>query len=225
MPKKPTSTAAVPKKPKTLTYEVGSISIAEPDNVEQFQKDLSKLLTKYNGSITHTHKDNSLAQWHNKNLLRQALEKISYYESELNTKFSLDKMRILEDACFYISKEKNRKYRVEVVKDGELVERVAIPTDYKDYKALAKMLGVKNITRGEIENYCRTNKIPNQFTDLKSMDKEIYLWEQARLVLEKKDIKGGIKRLQDMSSRSGVPAIRELGNVILEELNRFSNKA
>jgi hypothetical protein len=57
------------------------------------------------------------------------------------------------------------------------------------------------------------------------MDKEIYLWEQARLILEKKDIKGAMKRLKDMSSRSRFPAIRELGNVIIEELNRFSNKA
>jgi hypothetical protein len=87
------------------------------------------------------------------------------------------------------------------------------------------LLGVENITRGEIEKYCVTNKIPNQFTDLKSMDKEIYLWEQARLILEKKDIKGAMKRLNDMSSRSRFPAIRELGKVIIEELNRFSNKA
>ena len=152
-------------------------------------------------------------------------KKISEYESELNTTIILENMRILEDACFYISKEKNRKYKVEIVKDGELVERVAIPTDYKDYKALSKLLGVENITRGEIEKYCVNNKIPNQFTDLKSMDKEIYLWEQARLILEKKDIKGAMKRLKDMSSRSRFPAIRELGKVIIEELNRFSNKA
>ena len=225
LPKKPSSTTAVPKKPKTVTYEVGSISIAAPDNVNQFQKDLVKLLTKYNGTITHTNKDSSLSDWHNQKLLSQALERIAEYESELNTSVSLENMRILEDACFYISKEKNRKYKVEIVKDGELVERVAIPTDYKDYKVLSKLLGVENITRGEIEKYCVTNKIPNQFTDLKSMDKEIYLWEQARLILEKKDIKGAMKRLKDMSSRSRFPAIRELGNVIIEELNRFSNKA
>jgi nucleoside-diphosphate-sugar epimerase len=42
---------------------------------------------------------------------------------------------------------------------------------------------------------------------------------------EKKDIKGATKRLKDMSSRSRFPAIRELGKVIIEELNRFSNKA
>ena len=225
LPKKPTSPTATPKKPKTVTYEVGSISIEEPDNVDQFQKDLSKLLTKYGGTITHTHKDTSLSDWHNQKLLNQALEKIAEYEANLNTTVSLDQIRLLEDACFFISKEKNRKYKVETVKDGELVERVAIPTDYKDYKALAKLLDIKNITRGDIENYCILNKIPNQFSDLKSMDKEIYLWEQARLILEKKDIKGATKRLKDMSSRSGFPAIRDLGNVIIEELNRFSNKA
>lgn len=225
LPKKTTATSTATKKQKTVTYEVGSINIAAPDNVDQFQKDLTKLLTKYNGTITHTNKGSSLSDWHNQKMLSQALEKIAEYESELNTSISLENMRILEDACFYISKEKNRKYKVEVVKDGELVERVAIPTDYKDYKVLSKLLGVENITRGEIEKYCVTNKIPNQFTDLKSMDKEIYLWEQARLILEKKDIKGAMKRLKDMSSRSRFPAIRELGNVIIEELNRFSNKA
>jgi hypothetical protein len=224
LPKKPTSPTAVPKKQKILTYEVGSISIAEPDNVDQFQKDLTKLLTKYNGTITHTHKDTSLSNWHNQTLLSQALEKIDEFESELNTTVSLEHMRMLEDASFFISKEKNRKNKVEIVRDGELVERVALPTDYKDYKVLSKLLGVKHITRGEIEKYCVTNKIPSQFTDLKTMDKEIYLWEQARLILEKKDIKGATKRLKDMSSRSRFPAIRELGNLIIEELNRFSNK-
>jgi hypothetical protein len=57
------------------------------------------------------------------------------------------------------------------------------------------------------------------------MDKEIYLWEQARLILEKKDVKGATKRLKDMNSHSKYPAIRELGKTILDELNRFSNKA
>lgn len=225
LPKKSTSTTPIPKKQKSVTFEVGLISIAAPDDVDQFQKDLTKLLTKYGGNVTHTHKDSSLSDWHNQKLLSQALEKISEYESELNTTVSLEHMRILEDACFFISKEKNRKYKVEIVKDGELVERVAIPTEYKDYKVLSKILGVENITRGEIEKYCVTNKVPNQFADLKSMDKEIYLWEQARLILEKKDIKGATKRLKDMSSRSRFPAIRELGNLIIEELNRFSNKA
>ena len=220
-----TATDTVAKKPKTISLEVGSISIAAPDSVDQFQKDLTKLLTKYDGTITHTHKSQSLADWHNQQLLGQALDKISEFESELNSTVSLENMRMLEDACFFISKDKNRKYKVEVVKDGELVERVAIPTDYKDYKALSQLLGVEDITRGAIERYCVTNKIPNQFTDLKSMDKEIYLWEQARLILEKKDVKGATKRLKDMASRSKFPAIRELGKIIIEELSRFSNKA
>lgn len=225
LPKKTSVTTAATKKPKTALHEVGSISIAPPNNVDQFQKDLEKLLSKYSGVITHTHKDSSLSDWHNKKLLNQALEKISEYESDLNTTVSLENMRILEDACFYMSKDRNKKYKVEVVRDGELVERVAIPNDYKDYDSLSKLLDVENITRGEIEKYCVTNKIPNQFTDLKSMDKEIYLWEQARLILEKKDIKGATKRLNDMSSRSKFSNIRELGKVIIEELNRFSNKA
>ena len=225
LPKKTAITPAVPKKLKTTLYEVGSVSIAAPNNVDQFQKDLEKLLSKYSGAITHTHKDSSLSDWHNKKLLNQALEKISEYESDLNTTVSLENMRILENACFYMSKDRNKKYKVEVVRDGELVERVAIPNDYKDYDSLSKLLGVENITRGEIEKYCVTNKIPNQFTDLKSMDKEIYLWEQARLILEKKDIKGATKRLNDMSSRSKFSNIRELGKVIIEELNRFSNRA
>jgi len=215
----------VTKKPRSVSYEVGTVSIAAPEDLDQFQKDLTKLLSKYRGTITHTHKDTSLAHWHHKRLLDQALEKIEEYESKLNTDVTWEDMRVLEDACFYISKDKNRKYKAEVVKDGELVERVAIPTDYKDYQKLSSLLGVEHITRGEIEKFCITHKIPNQFSDLKSMDKEIYLWEQARLILEKKDVKGATKRLKDMTSHSKYPAIRELGKSILEELNRFSNKA
>ena len=212
-------------KPKARVLEVGSVSIAEPSNVAQFQADLNKLLAKHGGTVTYTHNEQSLAAWHNKTLLKQAHDKISEFESSLNSTISLDDLRLLEDACFFISKQKNRRYKVEIVRDGELVERVAIPQDYKDHGRLVELLGTGDITRGAIEEFCREHKIPNQFTDLKSMDKEIYLWEQARLVLENRDSKGAAKRLHDMAARSRVPEIRELGKTIIDELTRFSNKA
>ena len=56
------------------------------------------------------------------------------------------------------------------------------------------------------------------------MDKELYIWEQVRLITEKKDVKGGIKRLRDMASRSTIPKIKSLAQKVLKEVTRFDKK-
>ncbi|MBU3549479.1 hypothetical protein [Polynucleobacter sp. P1-05-14] len=220
------SLAKVPnsKKPKVTLFEVGTLSIAEPRSTEAFQAELDALIQKYKGSITYTGRQNSLLDWHRHVMLNQALEKIKQCESEL-TNIDIDDLRMLEDAAFFLTKDKNQKYKSEIVINGELVTRTCLSPEYKDYKRISKLIKQKDITKGSINEWCKENKVPNQFTDLKSMDKEFYIWEQVRLILEKKDIKGSLKRLNDMASRSRFPKIRTLGQKVLKELTRFDNKA
>jgi hypothetical protein len=85
------------------------------------------------------------------------------------------------------------------------------------------LLGIENVTRGQLKKWCIDNKVPNQFTDLASMDKQLYIWEQARLITEKKDVKGGMKRLNSLAARSTVPHIKKLAQVVLNEVTRFNN--
>lgn len=224
LPKKSTLKTLEAKKTKTVTYELGSISFAAPNNVDQFQVDLNELLEKYKGTITHTHKENSLADWHRKIVHQQACEMIAKSEAELKI-VSYEELRMLEDAAHFLTKDKNQKTKAELVIKDELVMRTCLPNDYKDLARIQTLLGGEDITRGFLKKWCIENKVPNQFTELSSMDKELYIWEQVRLVSERKDVKGGHKRLKDMASRSTIPSMKTLAQKALKEVTRFDNKA
>jgi len=223
-PKTEASKTAIATASNKATYDVGVLSISIPHNVDQFQTDLAKLLDKYDGSITLTHKEGSLAEWHRGLLHQQALAKIAKAESQLQ-RVSLDEMRMLEDAAHFLQKDKNQKHKREVAFNGELVTRTCLPDDYKDYKAIVKLLGQEAISRGSLKHWCIENKVPNQFTELKSMDKDLYIWEQVRLITEKKDAKGATKRLKDLASRSTIARIKALAQKALDEVTRFDKKA
>jgi len=223
----PKSTSTKPvetKKPKKVSYELGSISITAPNNTDQFQADLNELMEKYGGTVTYTHKDNSLAEWHKKIVLQQAYEMIKKSESELQN-ISYEQLRMLEDAAHFLTKEKNQKTKAEVASKGELVTRTCLPDDYKNLAEIKALLGIEEVTRGRLKTWCIVNKVPNQFTELTSMDKELYVWDQVRLVCERKDVKGGLKRLKDLASRSTIPKIKTLAQKALKEVTRFDNKA
>lgn len=215
--------AAVKRKTRSTMYEVGTISISTPNQLDSFERELAALLEKYKGEITLTKRENSLAEWHREHLHAQALEKIAKSESEFKN-ITLDQVRMLEDAAHFLQKDKSQKHKREIVINGELVLRTCLPNDYKDIKAIQKLLGQKDITRAVLKNWCIEHKVPNQFTELKSMDKELYIWEQVRLVTEKKDVKGGIKRLKDLASRSTIPKIKAQAQKALGEVTRFDRK-
>lgn len=130
-------------------------------------------------------------------------------------------MRLLEDAAHFLSRPSNQSYKVEMEINDKTVERTALPPDYPQYKELVKLVGFEPITRGRLKNWCVENKIPNQFTELKSMDKELYVWEQVRLITEKKDVVGAKKRLKDLKEKSTIPHIQQLAETAYDEVNRF----
>ena len=211
------------KASKVTYFEVGTIAISAVNQAEAFGAELSLLLEKYKGTLTVTHRENSLAEWHRKQLHEIALEKIKKAEGELKD-ISLEQIRMIEEAAHFLQKDKSQKHKREIVLDGELVFRTCIPQDYKDFAKLKKLLGQADITRGFLRHWCRENKVPTQFNELKSMNKEFYVWEQVRLITEKKDVKGATKRLKDLSSRSTIAKIKTLAGKALEEVTRFDKK-
>jgi hypothetical protein len=222
LPSKSTKAASLTKRKNTIEYEVGTLFLSSTETVDQFQNDLNKLLLKHSGYVNFTHKDTSLAEWHRTRYHKQACEQIRSSEKELKN-ISYDQLRMLEDAAHFLTKERNKKTKAELVIKGEIVERVCLPEDYKDIKKIRRLLGIEHVTRGQLKKWCIDNKVPNQFTDLASMDKQLYIWEQARLITEKKDVKGGMKRLNSLAARSTVPHIKKLAQVVLSEVTRFNN--
>jgi superfamily II RNA helicase len=207
------------KETKSL-YEVGKIQIEKIEDLEGLKNDLNKLLKKYNGSISYSKNKESLYEHYHNQLLQQSLQKIEELEKSLND-VSLDQLRMLEDAADFLSKDTKSTVKKEVEDKGKKEMRSCLPDDYEHLKDLQNLIGKKDIFKNEIRQWCIENKIPNKFTELRSIDKELYVWEQVRLVLEKKDVKGGMKRLKDMGQTSSNPNIRELSNTVLHEINLF----
>jgi hypothetical protein len=130
-------------------------------------------------------------------------------------------MRLLEGAAHYLSRPSNQSYKVEMVINEKTVERTALPPDYPQYKEIVKLTGIEPITRGRLKTWCIDNRIPNQFTELTSMDKTLYVWEQVRLITERKDVVGAKKRLKDLMTRSPIEEIKELAANAYTEVTRF----
>jgi len=217
------SNAEVPPVKKAQTYAVGTLSIAAPANIDQFHSDLIKLLEKYEGKISFTHAPDSLAELHRVTLKEQALLKVEEGESNFD-ELDYENLRILEAAAHYLSKAANKKDHFEIVTDGKLKTRECLPSTYRDLARIQQLVGIEKVTRGQLVKWCSEHKIPNQFTKLDVMDKELYIWEQARLVTDRKDVRGGLKRLQDLATRSTIENIKSLAQTVLNELTRFDNR-
>jgi len=214
------STKKTAKKDTKPLYEVGKIQIENIDDLDSLKNDLNKLLSKYSGSISFSKNKESIFGWHHNLLHQQSLEKIAELETSLNT-VSLDELRMLENASDFLNKQKKLTIKKEVEVKGKKVMRACLPDDYNDLQKLIKLIGNNEVFKSEIRDWCIENKVPNKFTDLRSIDKELYVWEQVRLVLEKKDAKGGMARLKDMGHYSTSEEIKELANTVFNEINRF----
>ena len=221
-PKKSATKKPAPKKKSKPVYDVGTISISDPNNTVQFQQELTELLEKYGGSITYTHKENSLADWHRQLIHQQACEMIRKSEKSLHN-ISYEQVRMLEDAAHYLSKNATKKAKAELVIKGELVIRDCLPDDYRDLKKIRALIGIQHVTRGQLKKWCIENKVPNQFTEVSKMDKDLYIWEQVRLIAERKDVRGATKRLNDLATRSTITKIKNLAQKALDEVSRFEN--
>lgn len=206
-----------------IKVDVGVVAISSQADVSEFQADLEAMLAKYDGSVKYSSKDGSLKATNHALLLEQAHDQISQCESQLKN-ITLAELRMIEEAAHSMTTEKVVKNKQIVNVDGELVERVCLPKTHPHYAALKKLTGKKDITRGALKHWCVENKVPSQFLELSSLDKELYVWEQARLVLENKDKAGGLKRLKSMASRSTIPKMKALAVLIVEEITRFDNK-
>jgi hypothetical protein len=204
-------------------YDVGTVAIHNIGDIDNFEKELFALLKKYDGKVNFTAADNSLRDAHIKHLHKIAMENISKSEAEL-VNINLTDLRILEDAAHYLSKPKSQSHKVQIAFNDELVERTGLPPDYPHFNKICEMLSTQVVTRALLKKYVKDNKIPNQFTELTSMDKQLYVWEQVRLVTEKRDVKGGLKKLKDMATHSTIPEIKALAAENLAQLNRFNNR-
>lgn len=186
-------------------------SIPDPNNRLKFLEELDKLTKKYQGQVSDIKKDGPIEAWQRKTFLERVEREIGSTAGQLSV-VNLGQLRKLEEAARFFSLPEN-------------VGIEALPEDYADYEELTTLLSASLITENTIKEWCAKNGVPNLLTDPKLVNKTVYVWEQARLVTERTDVKGGIKRLKTMAKMGKDSAIKALAKEVRESLAVFEKAA
>ena len=176
---------------------------------ELFEK-LHQLLRDYDGTVRDTQEDGAMAEWYREKVRQHALNKIEETKADLG-KYTLDDLRTLEAGARALAGIKGRGARV--------------PADYEGYASLSELVGEEEITRGTFRQWCKVNKMPCQLADLSRVQHEVYVYEQARLVAEREDEDGALKRLKRIASVADNTAMKKLATDLLGMLSDFVPKA
>ena len=215
-----------------ILYEVGVISVAIKsseakdgiDGVLDFEGKLQVFLKDWQGSVAHTRKEGSLADFYRS-------QKVTIYEKnilELEDTLggvTIDELRMLENAASHVSKStKNNK---KIFSQSGKQKKICLPDDYSDLAKLKKLIGKEDITRTDIKDWCANNHVPCQLGKLEEIDKEIYVWEQARIVVAREDkvaSREAMGRLVEMAKTSIHEPISKLAGELIAEIRRFKEK-
>ena len=187
-----------------------TLAIPNVENPHHLFEKLDQLLRDYNGTIRDAEEDGAMAKWYRDTVRQHALDKIEETKGELG-RYTLDDLRTLEEGAGALGGIKGRG--------------ASVPTDYEDYQSLATLLGEEDITRRTFKQWCKANKMPCRLADLSRVQHEVYLYEQVRLVAEREDEDGALKRLKSIATMADNPAMKRLATDLLGMLADFVPKA
>lgn len=218
--------ATKPDDGSPILYEVGVISVAidSIDGVVDFEGKLQKFLEDWHGSVAHTRKEGSLADYYRSQQVTICEKHILGLEDTLGG-VTIDELRMLENAASHISKSSKPNRKIPS-KSGKQ-KKTCLPDEYSDLAKLEVLTGKKEITRSDIKDWCNDNNVPCQLSDLSKIDRAIYVWEQARIVLAREDkvaSREAMGRLVEMAKTSIHEPISKLAGELIAEIRRFKEK-
>jgi hypothetical protein len=139
--------------------EVGVIAIPQKAEIGKFIADLDVFLKTYGAATRYTHKEGSLAEKYLEIVKEEAEKKIKDTQGELGN-YTLDHIRLLDEAASYLSNRKNPDN---------------LPDTHEHYQALKDLLGT-DVTNANIRTWCKKDKdVPCQLM-VRTLDKEVYVW-------------------------------------------------
>lgn len=190
------------------------ISLEDPDRQRELISKLDELLREYDGKIKDADKNGVLARCRRDSLVEEALAQIEATKDGLG-RYTLEEMRLAESAADYFTSDEGKG------------KEATLPGRYKgiDFKPLIVEVGSINssVTRKDLSSWVKEKKMPNQLNDRARVQDVIYVWEQARLVAESVDEKGGLKRLRQLADADN-PSIAETAQKVLERIYGFLPK-
>ena len=155
-----------------------------------------------------------MARCRRDSLVEEALAQIEATKDGLG-RYTLEEMRLAESAADYFTSDEGKG------------KEATLPGRYKgiDFKPLIVEVGSINssVTRKDLSSWVKEKKMPNQLNDRARVQDVIYVWEQARLVAESVDEKGGLKRLRQLADADN-PSIAETAQKVLERIYGFLPK-
>jgi hypothetical protein len=187
-----------------------TVSIPRNSDVSAVLKAAQAMVGNFGGTIDYYKNETSVGEFFLKDAKAYIERCIDATKDDLKNA-TFEQMRMLEQAAETLSKVKAKK--------GDPEPK--LPDDNPDTAALMALLGVQEITSATIKTWCVANDVPNRL-GLDKSDQPVYVWEQARLIVEKQDEKAARKRLEQIS-RGKNRTICRLAFDIMDGLDNMAN--
>lgn len=196
-------------KADSADYMDVTVSIPRTSDVSKVLEAAQAMVGTFGGTIDYRKNETSVGEFFLKDAKKYIERSIGETKGDLKNA-TVEQMRMLEQAVETLSKGKTKK--------GDPEPK--LPDEDPDTAALTVLLGVQEITGATIKTWCVGNDVPTRLA-LDKVDQPVYVWEQARLIVEKQDEKAARKRLEQISRGKN----RTICRLVLDIMDGLDNMA
>ncbi len=196
-------------KADSADYMDVTVSIPRTSDVSEVLKTAQAMAGTFGGTIDYRKNETSVGEFFLKDAKEYIERSIEETKGDLKNA-TVEQMRMLERAAETLSKGK--------IKKGEPEPKLS--DEDPGTAALTVLLGVQEITGATIKTWCVGNDVPTRLA-LDKVDQPVYVWEQARLIVEKQDEKAARKRLEQISRGKN----RTICRLVLDIMDGLDNMA
>ena len=199
------------------SYDVGKIRISVVTDLSSFQDELHQLIAKYQGSMSYSTNDKSIAEYHRKRLHTQASNEVKTLDSGIIRKISA-----LDEVILYLLDKNTQKTKgTGTERKFSHIKPRFLPPNHPRYSDVNKLLKKDDIDLMGIEQWSRQNNIPNSLINPSEINSDVYVWYLVQQITDKNPNRMAKKRLEDIATDCIAENIKELAQTQLAAIKRF----
>ena len=201
------------------SYDVGKIRIRDVTDLSKFQEELHQLIEKYQGSMSYSANDNSIAEYHRERLHTQASNEVKTLDSGIIRKISA-----LEEVILYLQDKRTPKVKGTGERDkfDRHFEKF-LPPNHPSYTKVTNLLESKDIDLKYIQKWSKQHNIPNSEINPSEINSDVYVWYLVQQITDKNPNRMAKKRLEDIATNCTAENIKELAQTQLAAIKRFED--
>ncbi len=200
-------------------YDVGKIKINDVTDLSKFQEELHSLIRKYQGSMSYSTNDKSIAEYYRDSLHAHAVERVQTLGSAIIRKIST-----LEEVILYLQNKRTLKVKGTGSQNSfDSFSAKFLPPDHPRFSDVKKLLKKDDIDLSGIEEWSKQKNIPNSMINPSEIDSEAYIWYLVQQITDKNPNRMAKKRLEDIATNSTAEKIKELAQSQLTAIRRFED--